>query len=421
MPSLRTLLLYQNILGGSLSADSDGVTFSKLALLQNLDLSNNVIEDLPEMLFQNNVNLKVLNLSNNELSCFKPSLINQTELEVLDLSNNLLLEFSKQTCTQFLDIKKANSNFSVHLHGNKKFQCNCGALYFLNFLLDHPGIFENVVSFSCIADNGTRVSYTGLPELLPQLHLTCVNQIIFVTVLSVFSVILGSLAVCSLYHYKRWQLKYLYFVGRSRLHIGSTQINNRPAAHAFLTYDQENPSLRNLMKHQILPRLHQLGLTTVFGEIDFGGGPLEPSIAGAVTATNKTLVFLSKDIFQNYYRQTEVNLAIMHELYLRRPVLVPVLLLKPETLSHTRPSRTDRSQPPCKKLGTKNNHHSRRKQQMVRRGTREIDDFTRFMDLLTYFPPEISVFLRGQIHRCLVYSGDDEHFWMTLKNAVMEG
>ena len=53
-----------------------------------------------------------------------------------------------------------------------------------------------------------------------------------------------------------------------------------------------------MMRHLFLNRLHQMGVTTVLGEIDFGGGPLEPSIAGAVTSTDKTLVFLSKDIFQ---------------------------------------------------------------------------------------------------------------------------
>ncbi|KAK3779936.1 hypothetical protein RRG08_054189 [Elysia crispata] len=298
LPSLRTLLLYKNILGKSLSADSDGVTFSKLALLKNLDLSNNVIEDLPEMIFKNNANLKVLNLSNNELSYFRPSLMNQTKLEILDLSNNSLLGFSKQTCTQFLNIKKANSNFSVHIQGK----------------------FE--------------------PEAL----------------------------------------------------------NEAP-----------DPAPTPPVGSDPFVRGDRLWWR-----------PLEPSIAGAVTSTNKTLVFFSENIFQDFHRQMEVNLAIMHELYLRRPVLIPVLLLKSETLSHTRPSWTDRSQPCNMDAVPKNNHHSRRKSLRVRQGTREIDDSTRFTNLLTHFPPEISVFLQGQSHRCLVYSGDSEHFWMTLKNVVME-
>ncbi|GFR79997.1 hypothetical protein ElyMa_002302600 [Elysia marginata] len=91
-----------------------------------------------------------------------------------------------------------------------------------------------------------------------------------------------------------------------------------------------------MMRNVFRPRLQEMGITTVLGEVDFGGGPKEPSIAGAVTSTGKTLVFLSSDIFQDYYRQFEVNLAIMHELHLRRPILVPVLLLREEVLNWPR-------------------------------------------------------------------------------------
>ena len=62
--------------------------------------------------------------------------------------------------------------------------------------------------------------------------------------------------------------------------------------------DQEDRRLRHLMRCLILPRLHQMGISTVLGVTDFGGGPLGPSIAGAVTSTGKTVVFFSKDIFQ---------------------------------------------------------------------------------------------------------------------------
>ena len=61
---------------------------------------------------------------------------------------------------------------------------------------------------------------------------------------------------------------------------------------------KENSKFRDLMRRRILPQLNQMGVTTVLGELDFGGGPLVPSITAAVTSTRKTVVFLSKDIFQ---------------------------------------------------------------------------------------------------------------------------
>ncbi|KAK3778093.1 hypothetical protein RRG08_050340 [Elysia crispata] len=400
LSSLTTLLLYNNELGRSLAKDIEGVTFSFLPLLEKLDLSNNFIQNLPEPTFLKNENLQILNLSNNALSHFQPSLKNQAKLEILDLSLNSLEGFSEPTCKQLLEIKKKNKKFTTHILGNNGFQCSCENMYFLSFLLENPGIFKDVNQFTCKLKNGTRLDYARIPKFLPQLGIECLMQALFIVVLIAFFLVTSAFTICSLYYYKRWQWKYLFYVSKNRLHIGSTQINYRNAADAFVTYDQENSKFRDLMRRRILPQLNQMGVTTVLGELDFGGGPLVPSITAAVTSTRKTVVFLSKDIFQDFYRQTEVNLAIMHELH-RQP---------------------ECDQPSSLDADGENNTVVRnqriRERSLGRR--RETDDFSRFKDLLSHFPPEISVFLQGQIHRCLVYTGDTEHFWMSLRDVILE-
>ena len=47
-------------------------------------------------------------------------------------------------------------------------------------------------------------------------------------------------------------------------------------------------------------------------------------------------------------------------------------------------------------------------------------NYVRFMALLRDFPPEICTFLKGQMHRCLVYPGDTDDFWQQLKAVIME-
>ncbi|KAK3798435.1 hypothetical protein RRG08_020250 [Elysia crispata] len=372
--------------------------FHSLRHLLELDLSENNITTLEAQLFSNMHELMSLNLGQNRLGRVRNNTFQGLgALVFLSLKENLLYYLAGTFETDAF--QGLTSLKSLHLEGNQ------------------PNFREDLIYPDQALTRVPTLEYLWLdgflrrlgPELLPQLVLICVNQVIFVSVLSVFSMMLGSLAVCSLYHYKRWQWKYLFYLSRNTLHIGSTHINFRPAAHAFVTYDQDNSRLRYLMRHLILPRLHQLGVTTVLGETDFGGGPLYNSIAGAVTSTNKTLVFFSEDIFQEFKRQTEVNLAIMHELHLRRPVLVPVILLKPEELS---PRDVD--------AVPEDNQPSRRRTSRVRRRPRGVDHFARFKDLLTHFPPEIAVFLRGQVHRCLVYSEDTEHFWLALKKAIMD-
>ena len=235
---LKTLLLYKNILGQALAKDVDGVTFSPLIALETLDLSSNVIEDIPEQTFKKNVNLRILNLSNNELTEFHPSLENNKKLEKLDLSSNLLQGLSKLTCDQLFDIKTASPNFTARIDRKQRFVCSCDYLIFIKFLLDQPEIFENLETFQCQLANGSRVSYVELPHVVAQLRVQCVAQFLFISVLIIFFLVIGSFTGCSLYHFKRWQWKYLYYVGKSRLHVGSTYENLLPAAQAFFTYDQ---------------------------------------------------------------------------------------------------------------------------------------------------------------------------------------
>ncbi|GFS03239.1 Toll-like receptor 4 [Elysia marginata] len=430
-PALRTLLLYENRLGQSLSEDTRCQTFSNLTSLQVLDISSNVIEDLPELMFEKNPNLEILNLSNNQMSTFRPSLAKNKKLEMLDLASNRLTGFSQQTCEQLLSIKRYSPRFKTRISKNHDFLCDCDNIFFLQFLLDHQEIFEDVkTSFQCRLANGSHIGYDRLALILPRLGVGCIAQPLFVAVLTAFFLLTASLAVCAIYHFKRWQWKYLYYLSKSRLHIGSTYLQYSYVAHAFLTYDQESRRLRGMMRDVFRHRLRELGITTVLGEVDFRAGPREASIASAITGTRKTLVFLSPDIFQDYYRQLEVNLAIMHELHLRRPVLVPVLLLREELLTWRGRIPDDSQQlgPSSAIAETRPDKFrdgvpaARRTQSTDRRNrTRDLDDLTRFQHMLTNFPPEISTFLRGQIHRCLVYVGDTDDFWQHLKSVILDG
>ncbi|GFS27676.1 LOW QUALITY PROTEIN: leucine-rich repeat-containing protein 15-like [Elysia marginata] len=255
MPSLKTLLLHKNMLGPSLSNDVRGVIFSTLINLQILDLSSNVIQDLPKQIFEKNTNVQILNLSNNEIRNFLPSLANNKKLETLDLTSNTLVGFSKSTCDQLLSIKRSNPNFTTLIGKNSGFLCDCNGIFYLQFLLDHREIFKDVETFHCHLANGSIIDYSRLPQLLPQLGVQCLTQPLFVVVLTAFFLLAGCLMVCALYHFKRWQWKYLYYLSKSRLLIGSTFLEFRPVAHAFITYDQIST---------FLPRATEYLLTYLF-------------------------------------------------------------------------------------------------------------------------------------------------------------
>ncbi|GFO26552.1 toll-like receptor 4 [Plakobranchus ocellatus] len=340
MPSLMTLLLYKNRLGNSLHNDLIGQTFSTLYKLETLDLSYNVIDDMSPAAFVNNIDLQILNLSNNEMSVFQPNLANNSKLQKLDLSFNTLSGFSKSSLQQFLYIRKRNSNFTVRIRGNRG-----------------------------------------------------------------------------------WQWKYLYYMSKSRHQLVSMILAARPAADVFITYDQEDRSCRRFMKEVFRHQLHEMEVTTVLGEVDFDARPQALSIAEAVTNTRKTVVVFSKNIFQEYYRQLEVNMAILHELELRRPVVIPVLLLREDRLVRPRGTHAENPQagPSSGASAQSEGQHDARvaRHRGSNRKTSAADDYARFKSLVTNFPLEIATFLKGQTRRCLVYE-DSEEFWRLLRASIFE-
>ena len=201
MHGLKTVIFNDNWLGRSLASDTDGVTFSTLTLLENLDLRYNSIDDLSEDAFKNNMNLEVLDLSHNKITQFRPSLANNMKLKLLDLSSNHLGGISERTCLELQRIKKNSSNFTVMIEGNN-FLCQCDKLHFLNFLLGQPEIFEDVENaFHCQLTNGSLVNYGNLAAVMPQIGLQCFAQTIFLCTLVAFFLVTGGLAIFGFYHF----------------------------------------------------------------------------------------------------------------------------------------------------------------------------------------------------------------------------
>ena len=237
MTALKTLLLYENMLGQSLADDIDGVTFSTLVNLEVLSLRYNSIKDMSEHAFVNNTALRLLDISHNDLVHFRPSLSNTKTLDSLDLTQNRLQGFSQSTCNHLRKIKKINTNFQITIDNND-FQCNCDNLQFLKLLIEQPSIFKNFQNFRCELANGSSLEYYKVSEYLPELEIHCVAIDTFGVVLACFFLTLAGLLVSSVYHYKRWKLKYLTYVGKTRLHIGARHITFKPMAQVFVTYDQ---------------------------------------------------------------------------------------------------------------------------------------------------------------------------------------
>ncbi|GFN97169.1 slit homolog 1 protein [Plakobranchus ocellatus] len=147
------------------------------------------------------------------------------------------------------------------------------------------------------------------------------------------------------------------------------------------------------------------------------------SPAAFVNNLDLQILNLSNNEMSEYYRQLEVNMAIMHELELCRPVVIPVLLLREDRLVRPRATHADNPQagPSSGASGQSEGQHDTRvaRHRGSNRETSAADDYARFKSLVTNFPLEIATFLKGQTHRCLIYE-DSEEFWRLLRASIFE-
>ena len=81
--------------------------------LDYLDLSNNLLREIPRNFFQNNHIMKTLIMSNNQIRSLRPEIFQpMKQIEVLDLSNNQLQTFNKKLMkfASKLKVLKLNGN-----------------------------------------------------------------------------------------------------------------------------------------------------------------------------------------------------------------------------------------------------------------------------------------------------------------------
>ncbi|XP_059162486.1 uncharacterized protein LOC131945886 [Physella acuta] len=170
-----------------------------------------------------------------------------------------------------------------------------------------------------------------------------------------------------MFYYNRWKLAYLYYIGSKKLHIGDVLLTYKPVADVFIVYEQE-PEYIRLARKNFFPRLNENHVTFINGEDDFPAGPQQNNIAGAIAGTRKTLILLSRDIFEDRNRELEMNLAIMHEMNCSDRIIVPVFV-----------------------------------------GQFQVN----------IWPVEIVTYFRNQNHRCLLYE-DTEEFWEMLMSNLKD-
>ncbi|XP_062578839.1 toll-like receptor 4 [Saccostrea cucullata] len=132
--SLTKLYLNDNLLGFSLSPDTEGEIFAGLKNLIRLELRANRITHLPNQVFKGLRNIKDLVLADNTLSSINFKISTLKNLKFLDLSGNQI-QFLSDTNMKDIDRQTDKVRFTLNLLRNP-ISCNCKTLSFLQWMVN---------------------------------------------------------------------------------------------------------------------------------------------------------------------------------------------------------------------------------------------------------------------------------------------
>ena len=314
-PNLGTLDVSNNLLGEILSKDEMGLIFKALDRLKKLDLSSNKISYIPDKLLSNLKNLSTLHLSYNGISKIDHSFAQLSSLITLDLQQNKISTLPTELLQQ---MDKLSDHATINLKNNT-LEISCENVEFLEWISDHPRIFEGIESYTYRSNGITCVlTYDELKQRFISLTKSCKN---YTAVIIISTILIVGFIVCILgglgYRY-RWRLRYLYYMAKAR-YRGYDMIDNQQVDYrydAFISYAAEDYLF---IKDEIIVELEEnSGLSLCIHQRDFlPGNYIAENILKAIKTSRKVVIVLTSNFLKSKWCMYEFNMARMETIYSR--------------------------------------------------------------------------------------------------------
>lgn len=332
MANLKTLLLQDNQIALSLSLDNECLTFSRQEKLEELDLSNNAIKDLPYKIFHNLTSLKTLTLSDNSIRNVSFLLRNMKHLQKLNLSNNEIEYLSRENM-DVLDQIASERDIDLVLTGNVLL-CVCDNQDFVQWLAKTKVNIVQKNQLHCLYINKTKVSLSALDFIQEQLVYECTSWIVMTSCVIGFVGLLLVLSVLALIYYKRWQLRYLWYIGRIKIdpyHHPDDQEQPLLQIDAYISYEQHyditsDVTLHRTITEHVYPFFENRGYKLTIREEFDGNEKLYNVIPDTIRKSRKVVVLLTPSYCKDYWNTLEFNLAAYQGIYSKRNIIVPVII-----------------------------------------------------------------------------------------------
>ena len=334
--NLKVLKINKNILGFSLQADSEGLSFKNLRNLTYLDISSNRILHLPRLIFKSMSSLHFLNLRNNLLTYFSIKINHMEDLKHLDLAYNHLTELESDTMNHF-NRKSTQRKITVDLTGNP-IRCECENIEFVRWIVST----KVKVKFDfCVSkyDNTGKVYKQNFRDFVPHLEKYCRSYTAVLVISAAFIVLFVTVIICAIIYRYRWKIRYLFYMAKNN-YFGYKQMQEANETDyeydAFISYADED---RWFAFHTIREKIEEgTDLRLCFHNRDFLPGlEIAENITNAVHSSRKTICVISNNYLKSYWCIYEINIARMESIYSRNNENVLFLVLFENNIVHHLP------------------------------------------------------------------------------------
>ena len=301
-----------------------------MRFLENLDISGNRIKTLAEDVFSSLTALKYLTISNNDLIDVSFGLNQFKDLRTLDLSDNKI-QYASKAFTEELELVASRTGLVIHLEGNALI-CDCHHIEFTAWLR-YTNTIYNKDTLMCKYENGSQVSLRRISHIHNRLLDECIATKVLVGCIVGFFILLLLLLLIWLAYYKRWQLRYLVYIGRRRVNP------YHPLEEAevefdydiYISYERDDifnsdQTIHEFVTEKVYPMLKNCGFRVLIREELDAGKPLYHSIPKALRKARSVVVLLSREYCKEYWNIFEFNISVLEGLYTKREVVIPVIL-----------------------------------------------------------------------------------------------
>lgn len=325
MKKLKYLSLYHNNLGDLITENKKA--FENLGSLKFLFLNNNGISTIPYDFFKSMSSLLHLNLAENQITVVDFSLMSLGDLSYLDLSSNNIATITQDNL-QFLNTLPV---LGLDLHRNK-LSCTCSTKKFLYWLEVTSVYVLDKHNLTCRYQNKSLVNLANSNFIIDQLTYDCsIDEILLFTCI-VLSMSVLSLSMLVVIFRKRWQIKYLYYIGKKSInpHHPLEGVNVKRGVDVFISYDIDEmltPTIRihNFVAEVVNPFLKRKNFVVKIREDKPPGRKVNFELATILQSSKKLVAFLSPNYASDYWNLFEFNMSVLEGINTKRKSLLEIL------------------------------------------------------------------------------------------------